>query len=306
MQVNIYYWIGFIAFIFIMLALDLGVFNRKSHEIKFREASLWTLFWITLALTFNVIIYFTSGEKPAIEFLTGYFIEYSLSIDNIFVFILIFSYFKVPLKYTHRVLFWGILGALVMRAIFIFSGVALITKFHWIIYVFGAFLIFTGIKMLIEGEKEIHPEKSPVLKLFKRFFRVHPTYEEGHFFIKKDGKKYATMLFVVLIFVETSDIIFAVDSIPAILSITQDPFIVFTSNVFAILGLRSLYFAVSGVMKYFRYLSTGLSAILIFVGIKMLIGSIYKIPTGYTFLIIALIVIVSILASVFIPVKNKS
>lgn len=305
MQVNIFYWIGFLAFILFMLILDLGVFHKKDHEIKFKEASLWTIFWIALSLSFNVLIYFTSGEKPALEFLTGYFIEKSLSIDNIFVFVLIFSYFKVPLKYHHKVLFWGILGALVMRAIFIFSGVALITKFHWIIYVFGAFLVFTGIKMIIEGEKEIHPEKNPVLNLFKKFFPVHPAYDEGHFFIKKDGRRFATPLFLVLLFVETSDIIFAVDSIPAILSITQDPFIVFTSNVFAILGLRSLYFAVSGVMQYFRFLGAGLSAILIFVGVKMLIDSIYKIPTQYSFLVIVAIVTVSIVASVLIPLKKK-
>ncbi len=306
MQVNIFYWIGFLTFILIMLILDLGVFHKKDHEIKFKEASLWTLFWISLAICFNILIYFTSGEKPAIEFLTGYFIEYSLSIDNIFVFVLIFSYFKVPAQYTHRVLFWGILGALVMRAIFIFSGVALITKFHWIIYIFGAFLVFTGIKMLIEGEKEIHPEKSPILNLFKKFFRVHTSYEKGHFFITKDGRKQATLLFLVLLFVETSDIIFAVDSIPAVLSITQDPFIVFTSNVFAILGLRSLFFTVSGVMHLFRFLSTGLSAILIFVGAKMLLDNFYKIPTGYSFLIIAVIVTAAILASIFISVKKKS
>jgi tellurite resistance protein TerC len=305
MQVNIYYWIGFLAFVLTMLVLDLGVFNKKAHEIKFKEASLWTVFWVSLALTFNVIVYINAGEKAAIEFLTGYFIEYSLSIDNIFVFIMIFSYFNVPAKYNHKVLFWGIIGALVMRAIFIFSGVALITKFHWIIYIFGAFLVFTGIKMLIEGEKEIHPEKNPVLNLFKKIFPVHPEYVEGKFFIKKDGHRYATALFLVLIFVETSDIIFAVDSIPAILSITQDPFIVFTSNIFAILGLRSLYFAVSGVMKYFRFLSVGLSGILMFVGVKMLIDKIFKIPTIYSFLIILSIVAVSILASIVIPDKNK-
>ena len=306
MHVNIFYWIGFLTFILFMLILDLGVFHKKDHEIKFKEALLWTIFWITLSLLFNILIYFTSGEKPAIEFLTGYFIEKSLSIDNIFVFVMIFSYFKVPLKYHHKVLFWGILGALIMRAVFIFSGVALISKFHWIIYVFGAFLIFTGIKMFFETDKDIHPEKNPVLNLFKKIFPVHTAYEDGHFFIKKNSRYYATPLFLVIIFVETSDIIFAVDSIPAVLSITQDPFIVFTSNVFAILGLRSLYFAVSGVMQYFRFLSTGLSAILIFVGAKMLLDSFYKIPTGYSFLIIVIIVAAAIIASVFIPVKKKS
>ncbi len=306
MHVNIFYWIGFLTFILFMLILDLGVFHKKDREIKFKEAVLWTIFWITLSLIFNVLIYFTSGEKPAIEFLTGYFIEKSLSIDNIFVFVMIFSYFKVPLKYHHKVLFWGILGALIMRAIFIFSGVALISKFHWIIYLFGAFLIFTGIKMFFEKDKDIHPEKNPVLNLFKKIFPVHTAYEDGHFFIKKNSRYYATPLFLVIIFVETSDIIFAVDSIPAVLSITRDPFIVFTSNVFAILGLRSLYFAVSGVMQYFRFLSTGLSAILIFVGAKMLLDSFYKIPTGYSFLIITFIVTAAIIASVFIPVKKKS
>jgi tellurite resistance protein TerC len=288
-----------------MLFLDLAVFHKRDHEIEFKEAALWTLFWISLALGFNLLVYFFIGEKQGIEFLAAYFMEESLSIDNMFVFVLIFTYFKVPKLYYHRVLFWGILGALVFRAIFIFAGVALINKFHWLLYVFGAFLVITGIKMLFQKDEEIHPEHNPVLKLVKKIFPVTPDYVKGNFFTRIEGVLYATPMFVVLAFIETSDIIFAVDSIPAVLSISRDPLIVYTSNVFAILGLRSLFFVISGVMKFFRFLNYGVSLILVFVGAKMLLENIYKIPTGYSFLVILTIVILSILASIFIPEKDK-
>ena len=268
-------WIGFNLFVLLMLALDLGVFHRKSHIVRFKEAILWSIFWIVLALIFNAGIFYFQGSQRALEFLTGYLIEKSLSVDNIFIFLLIFSYFRVPDIYQHKVLFWGILGALIMRAIFIFAGVSLIHKFHWIIYIFGIFLILTGIKMALQKEKEIHPERNPVLRLFQKMMPVTKDYIKDKFFVHQEGRYHATPLFVSLLFVETTDLIFAVDSIPAILAITQDTFIVYTSNVFAILGLRSLYFALAGFMKLFHYLHYGLSAILIFVGIKMIISDFY-------------------------------
>ncbi len=302
MEEKILYWVLFNVFVLIMLALDLGVFNRKAHEVKVKEALIWSGVWVVLSLTFNLGIYyfysppegFTSAES-ALQFLTGYVIEKSLSVDNIFVFVLLFSYFKVPALYQHKVLFWGILGALVMRAIFIFAGVALINHFAWVIYVFGAFLIFTGIKLVTQKDKEIHPEKNPVLRLFKRFFRVSEEYDGSKFFTIKNAKKVATPLFVVLIMVETTDLIFAVDSIPAILAVTQDPFIVYSSNVFAILGLRSLYFALAALVKLFHYLHYGLAAILVLVGTKMILNHYYTAKIISTEL--SLILIVSILAA---------
>ena len=263
-----------------MLALDLGVFHRKAHEVQIKEALGWTAFWITLALLFNLGIYFWRGPEPALEFLTGYLIEKALSVDNIFVFLLIFSYFDVPLLYQHKVLFWGILGALIMRALFIVMGITLIQKVHWVIYIFGGFLILTGIKIALQKEKEIRPERNPVLRIFREFMPVSERYENGKFFLKKEGRYLATPLFIVLLVVETTDIVFAVDSIPAILAITLDSFIVYTSNVFAILGLRALYFALAGLMQLFHRLHYGLAAILVFVGIKMLLADIYKIPIG--------------------------
>jgi tellurite resistance protein TerC len=299
-------WIGFNLFILIMLALDLGVFNRKAHEIKVREALLWSLFWITLSLLMNIGIYFYMGTVTALQFLTGYIIEKSLSIDNIFVFLMIFTYFKVSPLYQHKVLFYGILGALVFRAIFIFTGIALIENFHWVIYVFGAFLIFTGIKMTTEKDKEIHPEKNPVLKLFSRFFPILKDYAGPKFFIKINSKLHATPLFIVVLVVETTDIVFAVDSIPAILAITSDPFIVYTSNVMAILGLRALYFALSAVMQLFHYIHYGLSLILVFVGIKMLISGFgVKIPIYITLSFVGVILLFSIIASIVFPKKNE-
>jgi tellurite resistance protein TerC len=300
---HVVFWIGFNAFVIIMLALDLGVFHKKVHKIPVKEAVIWTLVWITLALIFNVLIYFDMGKTKALEFLTGYVIEYSLSVDNIFVFILIFSFFKVNNKYQHKVLFWGIIGALIMRAIFIFAGVVLITRFHWIIYIFGGFLIITGIRMLFHGDKEVDPDKNPVVRFFRKFLPVTDTMHEDKFFIKQNSKTYATPLFLVLLIIESSDLIFAVDSIPAVLAISQDSFIVYTSNIFAILGLRSLYFAISGIMEYFRFLKIGLAFVLTFVGVKMCTSDFFDIPVLYSLLIIISILLISVLASVVIKKK---
>lgn len=297
MVIDVYAWAGFIAFVILMLAIDLGIFHRKSHEIKIKEALIWSAVWISLALIFNYGIYVFLGKEKALEFLTGYLIEKSLSVDNLFVFIMLFTYFNVQPKYQHKVLFWGILGALIMRAIFIFAGVALISRFHWVIYIFGAFLVFTGIKMLFHKEEEIAPDKNPLVRLFKKFFPVSERMHEGNFFVKINSKTVATPLFVVLLIVEFTDLIFAVDSIPAILAISNDTFIIFTSNVFAILGLRALYFALAGITKYFHYLKYGLSAILVFVGVKMVIVGFYKIPIVYSLLTILGILLISVLAS---------
>jgi tellurite resistance protein TerC len=266
--------------------------------VQIKEALGWTAIWITLALLFNLGIYFWRGPDPALEFLTGYLIEKALSVDNIFVFLLIFSYFDVPLLYQHKVLFYGILGALIMRAVFILMGITLIQKVHWVIYVFGGFLILTGIKIALEKEKEIRPERNPVLRIFRRFMPVSDRYENDKFFTRKEGRFLATPLFIVLLVVETTDIVFAVDSIPAILAITLDPFIVYTSNVFAILGLRALYFALAGMMRLFQYLHYGLSAILVFVGVKMLVASVWKIPVGIALGVVASILLISVGASI--------
>jgi len=305
MEINIWFWIGFNAFIILMLALDLGVFHRKAHEIGFKEAITWSAVWISLAMVFNLGIYYYIGKVEAIEFLTGYIIEKSLSVDNIFVFVLIFSAFAVPAAYQHRVLFWGIIGALIMRAIFIFAGVALINKFHWIIYVFGIFLLYTGVKIAIQKGTKINVENNRMLNLFRKYFPVTNNYHGAKFITKIDGKKFATPLMLVLILIEATDLIFAVDSIPAILAITDNPFIVYTSNAFAILGLRSLYFALAGILKYFHYLHYGLAAILVFVGIKMLITDFYKFDPFVSLGIIAGILIVSIVLSILKPPKGN-
>lgn len=294
-------WILFNLFVLAMLALDLGVFHRKAHVVRLKEALGWSVVWICLALLFNLLIYFWLGPETALQFLAGYIIEKSLSVDNLFVFLLIFSYFSVPSVYQHKILFWGILGALIMRAIFIAAGITLIEKFHWMIYLFGGFLIITGIKMAFQKDKELHPEANPVLRLFRRFVPVTDQYYNDHFFVLKEGKHWATPLFVVLLLIETTDVIFAVDSIPAILAVTRDPFIVYTSNVFAILGLRALYFALAGIMQLFHYLHYGLSLILVFVGTKMLISDIYKVPIGIALAVIAGILIVSVVASILRP-----
>jgi tellurite resistance protein TerC len=305
MGISIYFWIGFHVFVFTMLALDLGVFQKHTHTISVKEAITWSAVWIGLAIAFDAFVYLQFGKVKALEFLTGYVIEYSLSVDNIFIFILIFTYFVVNPKYQHKILFWGILGALVMRGIFIITGVALINKFHWIVVVFGGFLLFTGLRMLFQKETEVNPEKNPVIRFFRRFLPVTETTHGDKLFIKEDNKLKATPLFLVLLIIETSDLIFAVDSIPAILAISKTTFIVYTSNIFAILGLRSLYFAISGIMGYFRYLKVGLSFVLIFVGVKML-GSFFhfEIPILISLGIIILILFTSILASVIIK-KEK-
>ena len=305
MSNELWMWIGFNVFVLAMLALDLGVFHRKAHEVKVKEALIWSGVWIFLALAFNVGIYFWRGSETALQFFTGYLIEKSLSVDNIFVFILIFSYFKVPALYQHRVLFWGILGALVMRAILIAVGATLIRELHWIIYVFGAFLILTGIKMALQKETGLNPERNPLVRLFKRFMPVTNEYHQEKFFVKLDGRRFATPLFIVLLLVETTDLIFAVDSIPAIFAITQDTFIVYTSNVFAILGLRSLYFALAGIMGYFHYLKLGLALVLIFVGTKMTFIDIYKIPIGVSLSVVAGILLLSVVASLLWPRRSE-
>jgi tellurite resistance protein TerC len=283
-----------------MLVLDLGVFHRKSHTVKYREALIWSVVWIALAVIFAVVIYFWHGRTPSLEFVTGYVIELSLSVDNLFVFLLIFRYFQVPPGHQHKVLFWGILGALIMRAIFIAAGVGLIQRFHWIVYVFGAFLVYSGFKLLRQGEAEIHPEKNPVLRLFRRLVPVTKDYEGDKFFVRRPGLL-ATPLLVVLVVVETTDLLFAVDSIPAILAITRDAFIVYTSNVFAILGLRSMYFALAGMMEMFRFLHYGLSVVLMFVGGKMLLSHYYEVPTVVALGAVAGILLLSVGASLIRP-----
>jgi tellurite resistance protein TerC len=298
---SIYFWLGFHLFVFIMLALDLGVFHKHTHKVPVKEAFLWTGIWIALAMLFNLLVFFKFGKIKALEFLTGYVIEYSLSVDNIFVFIMIFTYFAVKAQYQHKILFWGILGALIMRGIFIFAGVALIQRFHWIVIIFGAFLVFTGIKMLFQKESEVDAEKNPIVRFFKKFLPVTESSHGDKLFVNVNRKISATPLFLVLLIIESSDLIFAVDSIPAILAISQDRFIVYTSNIFAILGLRSLYFAVAGIMTYFRYLKVGLAFVLTFVGIKMLAAYVkFEIPILLSLLIIISILLISILASVLV------
>ena len=304
---EIWLWVGFNVFVLLMLLLDLSVFHRKSHEVKIKESLIWTCVWITLALIFNYGVYYFLGKQKALEFFTGYLIEKSLSIDNIFVFILIFSSFGVPAEYQHKVLFWGILGALVMRAIFIFAGVALLNHFHWIIYLFAVFLVFTGVKMLLQNNRKMKIDKESIMvRLLKRVFPITESFHGNNFFVRLNSKTYATPLFIVVLTVEASDLIFAVDSVPAIIAISNDPFIVYTSNVFAILGLRSLYFAVAGMHKYFRYLKFGLSLILIFVGIKMFLSDIFPIPVFIALITIAVILLTSVIASMVIKQKPAS
>jgi tellurite resistance protein TerC len=299
------FWILFNLFVLAMLVLDLGVFHRRSHTVKFREAMLWSIAWIALAGIFATVIFFWHGRTPTLEFVTGYVIELSLSVDNLFVFLLIFRFFQVPPDHQHKVLFWGILGALVMRAIFIVAGVGLIQRFHWIIYVFGALLVYSGIKLFFQNETEIHPEKNPVLRIFRRWVPVTKDFEGNKFFVRRPGL-YATPLFVVLLVVETTDLLFAVDSIPAILAITRDAFIVYTSNVFAIMGLRSMYFALAGMMEMFRYLHYGLALVLVFVGAKMLVSHYIDIPTHLALAAVAGVLSISVVASIANPRKAKA
>ena len=295
-------WIGFNAFVLVMLALDLGVFHRKAHVVSLKESLTWTGVWVGLALLFNLGVWHFAGSQKAMEFFTGYVIEKSLSVDNVFVFALLFSYFSVTPKFQHKVLFWGILGALIMRASMIAAGAALIERFSWIIYVFGGFLILTGIKMIIKREEEIHPERNPIVRLFKRFVPVTSDYREDKFFVRENGIRMATPLFVVLLLVEVTDVIFAVDSIPAIFAVTKDPFIVYTSNVFAILGLRSLYFALAGVMDKFHYLKIGLGIVLSFVGVKMLLAhTAWKIDTLVSLGVIVMTLALSVILSLLKP-----
>jgi tellurite resistance protein TerC len=298
---QLWLWVVFNIFVLGMLALDLGVFHRHAHEVHLREALTWSAVWIVLALIFNAGVYFWLGGEPALAFLTGYLIEKSLSVDNIFVFLLIFTYFQVPAVYQHKVLFWGIIGTLLMRAAMIVAGAALIKVFHPIIYVFGAFLIVTGIRMAIKHDEEVHPERNPVLRFFRRIMPVLSEYHNGKFFARVNGRLAATPLFVTLVMVETTDLVFALDSIPAIFAITQDPFIVYTSNVFAILGLRALFFAVAGLVRLFHYLHYGLAIVLVFVGVKMILSDIYKIPILVSLGIIATVLLGSVLASVLLP-----
>ena len=301
---NIIVWIIFNVFVLIMLFLVLGIFHKGNRIISIKESLIWSAFWIVLALVFNAGIYFLYGYEKALEFLTCYIVERSLSVDNIFVFILIFSYFRVAAEYQYKILFWGIIGALVMRGVFIVAGVALIQNFHWMIYLFGALLVYIGFKLAFDEEKEIHPEKNPILNLFRKIFPVSHDHENGKLIIKRNGKIFATPLFIVLLVIEMSDVIFAVDSIPAALAISFDSFIIYSANVFAILGLRALYFALAGCMQMFHYLNYGLSIVLVFIGVKMLLTDFYKIPIWVVLGIIMTILAVSIIISIIKP-KNK-
>lgn len=307
MNNQILMWVGFNLLVLVLLALDLGVFHKKTHAVGVKEALSWSAFWIALALMFNVFIYYQFGIEEGSEYLTGYLLEKSLSVDNLFVIVLVFNYFQVPQKYQHKVLFWGILGALVMRGSLIVVGSALITKFHWILYIFGVFLVFTGIKMALSNEDdEIEPERNPVIKLFKKFIPVTDTFHEDHFFVRLDKRLFATPLFIALIVVEMTDLIFAVDSIPAIFSVTQKPFIIYTSNVFAILGLRSLYFALSAIVDKFHYLQLGLSIILTLIGLKMLGSHFYHPPSWLTLVLVIAILGLSVLASIIWPPREET
>src|SRR5688572_17447526 len=295
-------WVGFSLFILTMLSIDLGLFNRKAHTINYREAWIWSGVWITLASIFAALVFYYRGRATGYDFVTGYLIELSLSVDNLFVFLLIFSYFKVPAKFQHRVLFWGVMGALIMRLTMIFIGAALIQRFHWIIYIFGAFLVYTGLKMFKQEELEIHPEQNPVVRLVTRFLPISRQYDGEKFFTMVNGKRTGTLLLLVLIVVEITDLVFAVDSIPAIFVITRDTFIVYTSNVFAILGLRSMYFLLAGVVDKFRYLRVGLAIVLTFIGVKMLVTAIgWHIPIWFSLIFVATVLLGSVAASLLFP-----
>jgi tellurite resistance protein TerC len=299
-------WVGFSIFIFTMLSLDLGLFNRKAHTIRYREAWIWSGVWVMLALIFAGLVFNYQGSQRGLEFLTGYLIELSLSVDNLFVFLLIFSYFKVPAKFQHRVLFWGVMGALVMRLTMIFVGAALINRFHWIIYIFGGFLVYTGIKMFRQEEMDIQPDQSFLVRAMTRFLPISREYDEQKFFTKQNGKRTGTLLLLVLMVVEVTDLVFAVDSIPAIFAITTNTFIVYTSNVFAILGLRSMYFLLAGVVEKFRYLRTGLAIVLTFIGVKMLLVAIgLHIPIWVSLSFVALVLAGSVVASLLIASEGE-
>jgi TerC family integral membrane protein len=294
----------FTVFVLGLLALDLGVFHRRAHRVSFREALVWSVFWVVLSLTFNYGLYLVRGPGPALEFLTGYILEKSLSLDNLFVFAVIFSYMAVPPEDQHKALFWGVLGALVMRGIFIVTGVALISRFHWILYIFGIFLVVSGARLLVQKQQEVHPERNPVLRLARKMFALTEKFEGAAFFVRREGRIYATPLFFVLVMIETTDVLFAVDSIPAVFAVTQDPFIVYSSNVLAVLGLRALYFVLAGALGKFRYLRVGLSLVLIFVGIKMLVVRFFKLPLPVSLAAICAIVGASILFSIWSKNQN--
>lgn len=307
MEIGPLFWVGFNVFILALLLLDLLVFNRKAHIVSIREALGWSVFWIVLSLSFNLLVYRWLGKQAALEFLTGYLIEKSLSVDNLFVFLLIFSYFKVPAQYQHKILFWGIIGALVLRAAFILIGAALLAKFHFLLYFLGAFLVYTGVKMAASaGEPEIDPDNNPVVKFLSRHLPITHRLHEGRFFIRENGLRYATPLFVVLVMVETTDVVFAADSIPAILAVSRDTFIVYTSNVFALLGLRALYFALEGLMRLFHYLHYGLSLILIFIGGKLLLTEIYHVSMGVSLGVVGAILAGSVAFSLLFPKKAET
>ena len=299
-------WGVFGALVVVMMTLDLGVFHRRARAIGFKEAATWSVVWIGLAVAFGGLIARVRGTHSALEFLTGYIIEESLSVDNLFVFLLIFSYFAVPARHQHNVLFWGILGAMAFRAVFIVAGVALIERFEWVIYAFSTILIASGVKMSLEKGKRIRPEQNPILKLFRRLMPVTQGYDGSRFFLRQGGRTFATPLLLVLVVVETTDLIFAVDSIPAVLAITQDRLIVYTSNILAVMGLRAMYFALQGTMDHFHLLHYGLSVILVFVGVKMLIGHFCEIPTGVTLGVVAVVLVLSVIASLIWPDKLQS
>ena len=293
-----WHWVGFIAFVLVCLALDLGVFHKHAHAVKFREAFAWTIVWFTLAMVFAFTLTFKRNREEALEFLNGYVIELALSMDNVFVIALIFSYFRIPQRFQHRVLFWGILGALIMRGVMIGAGAALIARAHWVLYIFAVFLIYSGIKMVVAKTEGVHPETNPVLRLARKFYPVSTELDGQKFLTRLNGKPAFTPLVMVLLMVETTDLVFALDSIPVIFGITEKPFIIFTSNVFAILGLRSLYFVLAGAIAYFRYLKVGLSIVLVFIGIKMLVVRWVHLSPEWSLVIIGAILLVTMIASV--------
>lgn len=299
-----HFWLLFNVGVLTLLILDLFVFNKKTETVSVKSALWWSAFWVGLAIGFNIFVYYWKGPEAALEFVTGYLIEESLSVDNLFVFMILFNYFRVPAGMQRKVLFWGIMGALVLRATFIIVGVELIEKFEWTVYVLGAFLVYTGVKMAINSDSEMEPEKNPLLNFINRFIPVSKSYDQDKFFTRINGKLFATPLFVVVIIIETTDIVFAADSIPAILAVTRDPFIVYTSNVFALLGLRSLYFALAGIMQLFHYIHYGLSVILAFIGVKLLIQHWYQIDMRVALLVVAGILGLSIFFSLMFPKKE--
>jgi tellurite resistance protein TerC len=296
-------WGVFGVVIAAMLALDLGVFHRQAHVVRAREAAVWSLVWIGLALLFNLLVYFRAGADKGLEFFQAYLIEKALSVDNLFVFLAAFSFFAVPANLQHRVLFWGILGALVTRGAFIAVGAALLAAFHWVTYIFGVFLVLTAARLLFGGDEQVHPEKNPVLKLFRRFVRTTPDYAGKHFFLREGGRLFATPLLTVLVVIEATDVVFAVDSIPAVFGVTRDVFIVYTSNIFAVLGLRALTFLVARLVQRLRYLKVGLALVLAFVGAKMLIADRFRIPEVVSLLVVAGLIGLSALVSLLVPAK---